>query len=175
MKRILLLLFFSFTGLAYMQTNGASNNNDQSSTPSDFPVLNNTGNPTQDALNYDLAKKEWIKNNPGKYAAMNGTTIPFSERSTSTTTDLNSENNKHRISKTEFDAMPTERRQYIIENPTLYIVTDDANLLNGSNLNSQNSNTKEGKQKISKIEFQNMPFDRQTHISAHPELYEIVD
>jgi hypothetical protein len=136
-----------------MQTNGGSNNNDQSTTPSDFPVLNNTGNPTQDALNYDLAKKAWIKNNPGKYAAMNGSYL---------------EQNNQAVELTK-----VEKEKWILENPTLY----NPNILplDGSNIIKDPNTKPNDLHVINKTEFGIMPLEKQQHILAHPELYKIVE
>lgn len=38
--------------------------------PADFPLMQNTGNPTVDADNYRQAKEAWMQNNPAAYNQM---------------------------------------------------------------------------------------------------------
>ena len=61
----------------------------------------------EDYANYDKAKQTWIATHPDEYAKMNSL-----EKTTA----------KHFISKQEFDNMPVEKQQKILQNLDLYVI-----------------------------------------------------
>lgn len=75
--------------------------------PSDYPVYINTGNPANDKQAYDIAKRQWIENNPAKYQEMNP-----------------AQSGKQVLKRADFNALPESRRQYIIQNPERFEIID---------------------------------------------------
>lgn len=71
--------------------------------PADFPQLLNESSKA-DRLNFAEAKVNWIANNPDRYALMN-------ESSTITI-----------ISQQEFDEMPEDKQEHILDHPELYTI-----------------------------------------------------
>lgn len=71
--------------------------------PNDYPKYVDTGNAQQDQQRYDTAKQAWIAANPNAYAKLNA-------------------RNKQLIDKQEFEQMPAEKRQHILQNPDLYFI-----------------------------------------------------
>lgn len=95
------------TGQAQITAKNTNNTvgSDSTRRMNDFPVFVNTGNPEADRARYDAQKQEWIRNNPEKYRQMQS-----------------SNNSKQHISKSKFDSLSEEQRQYILIHPELYIV-----------------------------------------------------
>ncbi|MBX7241493.1 MAG: hypothetical protein K1X92_07075 [Bacteroidia bacterium] len=71
--------------------------------PNDYPKYVDTGNTQQDLQKYDIAKQAWIAANPSEYAKLNV-------------------RNRQLIDKQEFEKMPSEKRQHILQNPDLYFI-----------------------------------------------------
>jgi len=71
--------------------------------PADFPQLMNDSSKT-DRISFAEAKALWIDNNPERYAEMN-------ESSTVTI-----------ISQQEFDELPENKQEHILEHPELYTI-----------------------------------------------------
>ncbi|MDG1330899.1 MAG: hypothetical protein P8P74_01105 [Crocinitomicaceae bacterium] len=61
--------------------------------PSDYPLLQDTGNPSLDADNYHQAKVAWIQNNPAAYSQMISTsTLTESQRNEIRQQEINNQN-----------------------------------------------------------------------------------
>lgn len=61
--------------------------------PSDYPLMQNTGNPALDAENYAQAKDLWIQNNPEAYSQMISTsTMTDAQRQEIRQIELNNQN-----------------------------------------------------------------------------------
>jgi hypothetical protein len=102
------------------------------------PVYVNTGNPDQDAKNYQIAKEAWIKQNPEEYnKAINPSYKTQEEQnriveerrkaSANSSSAVTKEGKlvstqKQIISAKELETMPENKRKNILENPQLYSV-----------------------------------------------------
>ena len=61
--------------------------------PSDYPLMQNTGNPSLDASNFNAEKEAWKQNNPAAYAQMiTGSTLTEAERNAIRTQEYNNQN-----------------------------------------------------------------------------------
>lgn len=159
-----------------MAQNAINTTSDQ--LPNGYPVKQNTGNSDMDNLNYENAKKEWIKNNPDEYRTMIGTS---NENSQTTISTVNPDAGKPIfVSKADFDASPLTKQQYITEHPELYTIgtledqkKDDLQLLE---LNSKlNNKVTTNMIFITKTDLNKASTDKQQFILAHPELYTITE
>lgn len=74
--------------------------------PNDYPKYVDTGNQQQDQQKYDTAKQTWIATHKEVYENMNVI-------------------NKQLIDKQEFDQMPAEKRQHILQYPDLYFIGEE--------------------------------------------------
>jgi hypothetical protein len=73
MKKATIILFLSsfYTSFSFAQQEPKSTIIGQNSTAlSDFPRFVNTGNPTEDNMNYSEAKENWVATNPRAYEIM---------------------------------------------------------------------------------------------------------
>lgn len=94
--------------------------------PTDFPIYVNTGNPTLDAENYSNAKKEWIKNHPAEYKAMNQVSVQPAviDTNANSQSKQNNEKNPVLITKEVFKNCSAEKQKYILEHPTEYTIVE---------------------------------------------------
>lgn len=74
--------------------------------PNDYPKYVDTGNAQQDQQKYDIAKQTWIATHTQAYENTNV-------------------RNKQLIDKQEFEQMPAEKQQHILQNPNLYFIGEE--------------------------------------------------
>ena len=77
--------------------------------PADFPKFITTGNYEEDKNNYNEAKLQWIKNNPESYKKLSNKGIK----------QIN------QIPNEEFQKMPVEKQQHILNNPGKYEIINE--------------------------------------------------
>ena len=160
-----------------------------------FPVYKNTGNAEEDAKAYEGAKLKWISENEKSYAdlmeeeklvssdeyerVLNERLKNNSEKIIDPiSTEENSSEIIHVISKEEFETMPVEKQQHILNNTNLYnIKAIDENIFDSENkpVVIEYENQSREKHFISEGEFEKMPNEKKEHILNNPSLYKIED
>ncbi|HLP10967.1 MAG TPA: hypothetical protein VK177_03485 [Flavobacteriales bacterium] len=74
--------------------------------PADFPKYVDTGNPEADANSFRAAKEQWYALHPAEAQKING------------------EAKSQVITKTEFDKLPAEKQQAILNNPSRFKIVE---------------------------------------------------
>ena len=74
-----------------------------------FPIFQDNGNPDADIADYQKRKADWIKDHPEAYQKMIGQPTA----------------SVHLIPKAEFDQFPQEKKDHILQNPSLYRITEN--------------------------------------------------
>jgi hypothetical protein len=78
--------------------------------PADYPVFVDTGNPEADKARYNAEKKAWIEKNPEAYRQMSGGNNPS--------------DSKQKITRSDLNALPAARKDYILAHPELFEIID---------------------------------------------------
>lgn len=78
--------------------------------PADYPVFVDTGNPEADKARYNAEKKAWIEKNPEAYRQLSGGNNPTEQ--------------KQKITRSDLNALPAARKDYILAHPELFEIID---------------------------------------------------
>jgi hypothetical protein len=90
-----------FSAMQMLLSQGFLPYNANTHIPADFPRMMNNGT-KEDKILFEAQKALWIQNHPERYH------------------ELNQQNGIHIISQSDFDQMPIEKQNHILNNPDLY-------------------------------------------------------
>ena len=122
--------------------------------PADYPKHVDTGNQQQDQQKYETAKQAWIATHTQAYENINVRT-------------------KQLIDKQEFDQMPSEKQQHILQNPDLYFIANTL-YVDEQIAIVANPHQPAEKHQVTQEDISNMPAEKLEYIKKHPDVYEIV-
>ena len=156
MKKIFFITALILSLNSYAQITTKENANS-----STLPAYVNTGNPTQDAKNYDHAKKQWISEHEAEYKSMNHTI-----------TDTLSEKKEDNTNTQPVKVLVTKAQYYLMDESTQKEVTDHPEKFDLYQFDARDED--QSKCKVLKSSLENFPVEKRDFILAHPELYILV-